>query len=277
MNRFSVAILGYLGIVLALPLPAETPVAWTPLFHGIDMRSWTKDKPRQIAGITVRIDLAADGIRAHTTPANGPAEGETDALKTTSFLRKHKLQLAINAAPFAPMPSKEGQAQDIVGLSIHEKEIVSPGQSGAPALYIHENDAMIAKDSARRIEANFAVGGFSTVLWEGEVVPHPNDKLHPRTAAGVSRDRRFLYLLIVDGRQPGYSEGATCEELGQWLKEAGCWTGLNLDGGGSTTLVKEDENGNPAILNRPINSFLPFKERIVGSHLGFFAKPLDKP
>ena len=66
---------------------------------------------------------------------------------------------------------------------------------------------------------------------------------HPRTAAGVTRDGRTLLLVVVDGRQPGWSIGATLPELASLLIEAGAWTALNLDGGGSTTMWRREPGG----------------------------------
>ena len=63
---------------------------------------------------------------------------------------------------------------------------------------------------------------------------------HPRTAIGVKSDSRTLVLIVVDGRQPGWSDGATLEELAQVLIEAGVVDAVNLDGGGSTTMVWRD-------------------------------------
>ena len=61
-------------------------------------------------------------------------------------------------------------------------------------------------------------------------------KRHPRTAAGVTRDGRTLLLVVVDGRQPGWSAGATLVELADLMRGLGAWTALNLDGGGSSAL-----------------------------------------
>ena len=51
---------------------------------------------------------------------------------------------------------------------------------------------------------------------------------------------------------------------------------LNLDGGGSSTLVAEDEKKNPVLLNSPIHGRLPpGKERPVANHLGIFARRIE--
>ncbi|MGF1475562.1 MAG: phosphodiester glycosidase family protein [Geminicoccaceae bacterium] len=67
---------------------------------------------------------------------------------------------------------------------------------------------------------------------------------HPRTAAGISEDGRTLYLVTVDGRQPGVSVGATITELGLLMRTIGAHDAVNLDGGGSTTLVVGDALAN---------------------------------
>ncbi|MBK8026408.1 MAG: phosphodiester glycosidase family protein [Chloroflexi bacterium] len=95
--------------------------------------------------------------------------------------------------------------------------------------------------------------------------------LHPRTAVAVDQSGRHLILLVVDGRQANYSEGATLDEAANLLLEFGAWDAINLDGGGSTTLVIADSAGNPVQLNSPIHTHVPGRERPVGNHLGLIA------
>jgi exopolysaccharide biosynthesis protein len=58
---------------------------------------------------------------------------------------------------------------------------------------------------------------------------------HPRTAICSSREGK-TFLATIDGRHPGNAEGMTLNELAQFLQSLGCVDGLNLDGGGSTTM-----------------------------------------
>jgi hypothetical protein len=60
--------------------------------------------------------------------------------------------------------------------------------------------------------------------------------LHPRTAVGINADTTRLYLITVDGRQIP-SAGMTLHELADFMVDIGVHTGINLDGGGSTTMV----------------------------------------
>ena len=92
--------------------------------------------------------------------------------------------------------------------------------------------------------------------------------------AGVSRDGRYVYLLVIDGRQGGWSKGASTTDLGRWLKQLGAWDGINLDGGGTATMVVADRAGDALVVNRPIHNGRPGNQRVAGSHLGVKARPL---
>ena len=63
---------------------------------------------------------------------------------------------------------------------------------------------------------------------------------HPRTAVGFNADSTKLYLMTVDGRQSS-SAGMTLTEMGAFMKRFGVENALNLDGGGSTTMVVHNE------------------------------------
>ena len=57
---------------------------------------------------------------------------------------------------------------------------------------------------------------------------------HPRSALGFN-DKK-LFLIAVDGRQPGYSMGMTLYEMGTFFSELGIKHAINFDGGSSSTL-----------------------------------------
>lgn len=72
---------------------------------------------------------------------------------------------------------------------------------------------------------------------------------HPRTAIGYSKTSKRLYLVIVDGRQKNLSIGVSLKELSDYMMKLGCDSALNLDGGGSSTLVLKDKiTNNPSDL-----------------------------
>ena len=81
-----------------------------------------------------------------------------------------------------------------------------------------------------------------------------------------------MLLVVVDGRQPNYSEGVTLVELTEIVAGYGGDTALNLDGGGSTALIARGRTGQPIQLNSPIDNRIPGRERPVANHLGIYAR-----
>ena len=95
----------------------------------------------------------------------------------------------------------------------------------------------------------------------------------PRTAAGIDREGKTLILLVVDGRRPEYSTGMTLRELADEMIALGAHRALQLDGGGSSTLVMYDpSNDRHSLVNRPSDGHdLPIPmsiERAVANVLG---------
>lgn len=60
---------------------------------------------------------------------------------------------------------------------------------------------------------------------------------HPRTAIGISEDKKTLWLMVVDGRQPNLSMGMSLTEVKAFMQHLGAYEAYNLDGGGSSTMV----------------------------------------
>ncbi len=63
---------------------------------------------------------------------------------------------------------------------------------------------------------------------------------NPRTAIGYFEPGHYCFM-VVDGRQEGYSKGATLNEMAQWFSEMGCMAAFNLDGGGSSMMAFDGE------------------------------------
>ncbi|GAA2276770.1 phosphodiester glycosidase family protein [Glycomyces scopariae] len=110
-----------------------------------------------------------------------------------------------------------------------------------------------------------AVSGRQILLADGAVVDQTDQSRHPRTAVGVAEDGRTLYVLTVDGRQAA-SGGYTLEETAEQLLAMGAHTALNLDGGGSSTLIARAPGTVDLVtVNAPSDG----AERAVGNALAF--------
>lgn len=254
------------------------PDRWQPIFRAVDLCAIRADEPRPLHVYALRVDLHDPTVAFLVTPANGPGPLETDGLKASTFLTRYRCQVAINASPYKPCCNQsEGTAKDVDGLSASRGDVYSSPVEGWGALVISEtNEARVFQESIDVSEAYNGVGGFDPLLDKGENVA-VEDALHPRTAVGVSKDGRYLYLVVIDGRQPGYSEGVTTAEAAQWLQRIGAHDAVNLDGGGSSTMVMADAKGRPQLINRPIHRGISGNERVNANHLGIYAKRLDSP
>jgi hypothetical protein len=82
---------------------------------------------------------------------------------------------------------------------------------------------------------------------------------HPRSAVGFNQDSSKVYFVVVDGRQPNLSVGMTLDELANLMLSIGAYNAVNLDGGGSSTLVVHNQ-----VVNSPSD---PGGERSVANAL----------
>ncbi len=109
-----------------------------------------------------------------------------------------------------------------------------------------------------------AIGGGPRLVMDGKPVEgwsSPNQR-HPRTALGWSDTH--LYLLLVDGRQPGLSVGMSFQEMASYFIKLGCTHAINLDGGGSASMW---------VLGQTVNSPSEGQERPVANGLVLVKRP----
>jgi exopolysaccharide biosynthesis protein len=136
-----------------------------------------------------------------------------------------------------------------------------------PTLYISRKNILSFNREPDKIFN--AISGDRMLVFKGEPVAGLDDEnAEPRTAIGADKKGRHLILVVIDGRQPFYSDGATFVELADLLVEYGAYEAMNMDGGGSSTMVIEGEDGKAVILNSPIDNYIPGRERPVANHLG---------
>jgi hypothetical protein len=79
---------------------------------------------------------------------------------------------------------------------------------------------------------------------------------HPRTALGLSADRRYLFVLLAEGRRPGVP-GLSLARTAALLQGLGAYEAFNLDGGGSSALLIRGQ----AAMQRPANE--PAQRRVA--------------
>lgn len=292
LRRFIILFLGLLLLatggygVWYFNRPLPQPVETYDLFAGITYRREIRRQSRQMIVHVVTVDLNAPGIGFLVTPPDD-IDGFIYRARTTSqFLDEFGAQLAINGDFYDPWRDygpldyypHVGDGINIRGFAASQGDIISEGYAPPTdygTVYI-STDNRLTFDTPDG-DIHHAISGIR-LLRDGEYAASWGsanylEKAHPRTALGLDVSGTQLIIVVVDGRQPNYSEGATMQELADLLLANGAHNALNLDGGGSTTLMIEGDDGQPVQLGSAIHTRIPARERPVANHLGIYARP----
>lgn len=261
--------------------PAPVPVK-EKIMGGITYQRIVRYLPHTMVAHVLVIDKKDRNLQFMVTPPDDVDDGALKARTTSQFLEEFGVQIAINGDGFFPWWSHSpvdyyphvGEAVTPNGFTASYGDLYADGLQDIrpePTLYISRRNEL----TFNRPPNNFfhALSGDRMLIQGGNIIPDLNDmEIDPRTAIGTNHNGRFIYLVVVDGRQPFYSEGATFAELADLLQNLGAAYAMSLDGGGSSTMVIEGKNGEPVILNSPIDSYIPLRERPVANHLGIYIK-----
>jgi hypothetical protein len=95
-----------------------------------------------------------------------------------------------------------------------------------------------------------AITGNVFLIRDGDIKSRDDTEMHPRTAVGIDYDTNRLLFLVIDGRQK-FSRGYTMVELANLMAELGADEAINLDGGGSSTMVAKRKGGGLTVVNSP--------------------------
>ncbi|MFZ6031314.1 MAG: phosphodiester glycosidase family protein [Chloroflexota bacterium] len=287
-QRYFWLVLGALALLL-LSLGTAFQLGYRPrplrievqreIFQGVTYFRSVRQEPRPVVVHGVWVDLRQAGISLFVTPGEDDSELPFKARTTAQFLTDFDVQVAINGDFFTPWHSKSvfwyyphpGDAVTTLGISASNGKIYTDKHDSARTLYFSEdNQASFGEPEGAIAQA---ISGNLWLVNHGRVSPDiPSDQPEPRTAIGLDQDRNRLLLVVVDGRQARYSEGVTMLELAEILLGYGAYEAINLDGGGSSTLVMSGWFGLPVTLSSPIDSGIPGRQRPVANHLGVFAR-----
>lgn len=250
------------------PQPAALERALGP---GLHYRRTSRQDPRPVVIHVVSVDLRTPGLTL--VPTADATDGCIPARTTSAFAREHAVALAINtqffyACPDTPQPEQlePGQLLRPVGRTAIAGEVVIGREWNGNTIYIAEDGTVSLFEAPERL--HHAISGRHRLVAEGVATEADDGVLAPRLAVGFDRARETMTLVLVDGRQRGYSEGVSLPELSALLVELGIHDAIELDGGGSATLVAADEDGELEVLNSPIHRRIPGRERPVANHLG---------
>lgn len=276
-----VLLIALMGAYVLFTLGRPAPVAAKyEIYEGVTYRRIVRYVPHAMIAHVIIIDRREANPRFFVTPPDEIEGGALAARTTSQFLEEFGVQIAINGDGFFPWRSNSpadyyphvGDPVTPNGFAASGGTVYADGLQdprAEPILYVSRRNELSFNRPPNKIF--HAIAGDRMLILGGEIVADLDDEaIHPRTALGVNRNGRYIYLVVVDGRQPFYSAGATFQELAELLKDVGAHYAMALDGGGSSTLVIQGENGSAKILNSPIDQYLPGKERVVANHFGVY-------
>ena len=228
----------------------------------------TTDSPRDLAACFMRVELKHAAIEPIVMVGDDPdGEGPAEASLTMplDLMNRFDALVGINANAFAKVrpedryrPWSEGMHVDVIGMAVSNKVVHSPldnprYSNSRTAFWVDARHTPEISRPGNGFEVYQAVGDFvSSLLLNGDIVPEPGGARHPRSALGLDKSRRFLLLVVVDGRRAGHSDGVTLHELATLMKQQGCQQAINLDGGGSSImLARDEETQSLTTINRP--------------------------
>ena len=235
--------------------------------------------PRMFVAHIVTVDLTCKNIDIYITPPDkSDKQNPLRARTTSSFAKEFEVQVAINGDGFTPWYSN-----NLISYYPHVGDPIKPngfaasrakeyGESKGPTLFI--NSKKLASFGFANRKVYNAISGQSWLVKDKSPVPDLNDtRTAPRTAIGLDGPGSRIIMIVVDGRQPFYSDGVTVQEMAELMIYYGGDNAINLDGGGSSTLVIQDPiTKDYKVMNSPIDSGIPGRERPVGNHFGVISR-----
>lgn len=204
--------------------------------------------------------LAAGGVGLFT-PQWGPAARNRtiDGLPTVREVILRDGTVVSNSTTVGATP-----------LASNEQALIGR-EAGALSLQAFEpGDQVTVKYAPRSDAKDIAVGisGNLRLAEDGQVLPVDDVVMEPRTAIGFSDDGKRMVMVTIDGRQTD-SRGMTFHELGRLLVDLGADDVLNLDGGGSSTMLSRPAGEAAAeVINSPSDG----GERLTPNGLGLLPK-----
>lgn len=241
--------------------------------YGMEYSFQSFDQPRPIRIHILKIDFSKNLVEPEVVVAKDPdGDGQAEAELTNPLkLADDKNIVAfINANPWDSFPDEHGkknrkwyetQHVDIKGLVANNGKIITPPDC-CVSVWTDKTGRFIFSKEPDKKEIDEGICGFYFIVKEGNIVPKPSEILNPLTAIGKDKTGYIVWLVVVDGRQKGFSEGMSHYELAQFMLKLGCYEVALMDGGGSSIMAIKDKNDCLQIVNSPSDRFLGLFKKI---------------
>lgn len=228
----------------------RTVGAYSRIYEGIEVATGYADTPRLQRVFVFRVSLRNPNVSLFASHDNGGAAYEVTLQRPDDFMYEHGLKMAANATFWNAAQSPNA---DVYGYVVSNGiQVSGPDGTFSGQLYFtSEKIATLRNSTQTGTGVNQGVGGGGQVLTNG-VITTGDNSINPYTFYGISQDGKYMIIVAVDGRQPGWSEGCTMPEMAQWLIDFGAYNGMQMDGGGSTGVSRADIG----VWNRPCYGYM---------------------
>ena len=249
------------------PPPGTLFENWQPVAAGVEYTRANLTAPRRLKAHAVRIDLGNPQLELVVNPSREQDLGWVRSDFPSSWLRSLDALACVNATPFSPTAIFPKTRVRMVGLSISSGVVWSPKVPNLDALVLTKTGKLdLLQGEETDANADVGVGGFLVTLRNGVNLGETQPQ-EASTVIGYSADNRWMYWLVVDGGQPGYSEGATPHEAAELIRRLGASNALNMDSGSASILVTKGGWLGPEVRNRPRHPAYAGMQRPVGNVL----------
>jgi hypothetical protein len=214
--------------------------------EGVDYIAITTQSPRLAVVHVAIVDLTAPGLRIEITDRKG------EKSLTSDFARERDCVVAINGEA-GKSPIFNAALGPWTGNWVVRGEAVQMEDTNLRPFLAFDRNNRAWYSQANRVDRELTPEKYNTLWGRWDLLrhgrfPHDSDSEvfdnpRPRCAMTIDRDGSKLFLLIADGRQPGYSEGIRVNEAAKLLAGLGAHEGMTCDEGGSAAMYLRSRDG----------------------------------
>lgn len=282
----SFLLLGYgIWVSSGTKSPVELDIAQGVRFERFALDSGTGE---EAIGHLATIDLSNPCVVLQTSQVN--KDGKAKALKNITWAQENSMLLSMNGSFFFPY-EEFPRYWDVTPNEWEEVSVLGPTVStvGTKFPTFTESGGSKWKGTSVWVNAEYEPGvgaelptsavwgitGREQILTAGNVTAQESEP-YARSIIGIDASTQRMWWFVIDGKQPGYSNGATLEKAAELLAERGATDAVEMDGGGSSIMVYF----NGAIhkrLSRPMQVRIPGRSRVIANHVGLSRGPRPSP
>ncbi len=264
---------------------SKSPVDFE-LAQGVNYERFALDSGtgRSAIGHLVTIDLTNPCVVLHTSHV--AEDGTAKALKNITWAQRNSMLVSMNGSFFYPykefptywdVTPNEGDEVQVLGPTVSTLGHPKPTATKTTGTSWQGISVWIDGEYRPGMGADippssiWGITGREQILTDGEISAEPSEP-YARSVIGIDPVSKQMWWLVVDGKQPGYSYGATLEASAKLLAERGAVDAVEMDGGGSSIMVYYD-GAQFERLTRPMQIRIPGRSRAIANHVGIARGP----